>query len=319
VAFVDVDVFVHAETLGELVGAFAADCRVKAVFGSYDTNPRAHNFISQYKNLFHHYVHQTSHEHASTFWSGCGAVRRDEFFELGGFDASFKKPTVEDIDLGLRLRAAGHRIVLNKKAQVTHAKRWSLADMVKSDICDRAIPWTLLILRSKSLPNDLNLTWSQRISAGLACGLIATLALGALHHPWLLAIPFLALGIIVIIDFWSARERIPTVIRWTAFVAMVAVLGTSALLLHEFALICLVLAAGIVSLNAGFYAFYFHKRSWLFATAIFPLHLLYFFYSVATFIFVTGWYLVGQFAAVVLKPALRLREADATNQRKESA
>jgi hypothetical protein len=47
---------------------------VDAVFGSYDDAPRAPNFIAQYKNLFHHYVHQHGKEEASTFWAGCGTV-----------------------------------------------------------------------------------------------------------------------------------------------------------------------------------------------------------------------------------------------------
>ncbi len=45
-----------------------------AVFGSYDDEPAAPNFLSQYKNLFHHFVHQQGSAEASTFWSGCGAI-----------------------------------------------------------------------------------------------------------------------------------------------------------------------------------------------------------------------------------------------------
>jgi hypothetical protein len=51
------------------------------LIGSYDDAPGANNFLSQYKNLFHHYTHQTGSEEASTFWGACGAIRRDVFLD----------------------------------------------------------------------------------------------------------------------------------------------------------------------------------------------------------------------------------------------
>jgi glycosyltransferase involved in cell wall biosynthesis len=277
--FIDADVLVHADTLGGLARTFSEDETVDAVFGSYDTSPSAPNFISHYKNLFHHYVHQMSHEQASTFWSGCGAVKRASFIEVGGFDTSFKRPTVEDIELGMRLRRTGHQIVLNKQVQVTHAKRWSLMGMIASDIRDRAIPWTHLILREKSLPDDLNLTWVQRISAAVAYALFTVLTVGAVHHPALLIIPLLFVVLILAVDYWSAKTRIPTAARWAGAVVMLAALAAAGLLLHELTLIALVLAVTLVALNSGFYGFFLRERNALFAVAIFPLHLLYFAYS----------------------------------------
>ena len=263
-----------------------------AVFGSYDTNPTAPNFISHYKNLFHHYVHQASHEEASTFWSGCGAVKRSAFFDVGGFDSGFRRPTVEDIELGMRLRRAGHRIVLNKQLWVTHAKRWSLGGMIQSDIWDRAIPWTQLILREKSLPNDLNLTWPQRISAVLAFGLFAVLAMGALRYPLLLTVVFVVLALVIAIDYWSARGRVPTAARWAGVVVMLSCLGVAGFFVQELALISLLLAAGIVWLNAGFYGVFVRERKILFAVAIFPLHLLYYAYSGLALVVGLGCYLL---------------------------
>ena len=51
---------------------------------------------------------------AQTFWAGLGAVRRERFLEAGGFDAGrYPAPAIEDIELGLRLTDAGHRILLD--------------------------------------------------------------------------------------------------------------------------------------------------------------------------------------------------------------
>jgi hypothetical protein len=148
--------------------------------------------VSQFKNLFHHFVHQHSNEEASTFWSGCGAVRRQAFLEAGGFDAvRYDRPCIEDIELGYRLREAGHRIRLLKNIQVKHLKRWSLRDMVRTDVFDRGVPWTILLLEKKQLPNDLNLQLTQRLSGMLSYSILLYAGLIAYFHS-IFMLPFVA-------------------------------------------------------------------------------------------------------------------------------
>ena len=110
VFFVDADVCVHPDTVEKVVDTFIEYPDVDAVFGSYDLQPRAGNVISQYKNLYHHFVHQQAGKEASTFWSGCGAMRRSVFLEMGGFVTSYGRPCIEDIELGVRLHQANRRI-----------------------------------------------------------------------------------------------------------------------------------------------------------------------------------------------------------------
>jgi GT2 family glycosyltransferase len=147
-----------------------------ALIGSYDDEPAAQNFFSQYKNLLHHYVHQTSSEEASTFWGACGAIRREVFLALGGFDdKQYPRPSIEDIEFGYRLKRAGYRIRLVKGLQVKHLKRWDAFSLIKTDFFQRALPWTELILRDRHLVNDLNLQTSSRISVALTFALIGIL------------------------------------------------------------------------------------------------------------------------------------------------
>jgi len=180
--FLDADVLIHPDALHRVEAAFHHDPHLTALFGSYDDQPGEKNFLSQYKNLFHHYVHQMSREEASTFWSGCGAIRRKVFLELGGFDESYRKPCIEDIELGTRMKRAGYRIRLSKELQVKHLKRWNIHSLLKSDFFDRALPWTELILRDRSLINDLNLRTSSRLAVVLIYGLLATWV-GAYWYP----------------------------------------------------------------------------------------------------------------------------------------
>ncbi len=177
--FLDADVCVQPGTLGQVAAKFSKSPGVAAFFGSYDASPGAPDFLSQYRNLLHHHVHQAGNEDAFSFWSGCGAVKKSVFFDLGGFDTGYASASVEDIELGSRLRRAGHRVELVKSIQVKHMKRWTLRRMIRTDVRNRAIPWTRLILRQRRIPNDLNLKYGQRLSALLAAGLPATLALAA--------------------------------------------------------------------------------------------------------------------------------------------
>lgn len=163
--FLDADVRVHRDTLERAYVALRRDGAVGALFGAYDDTPLALGLVSQYRNLLHHFTHCSAERNAGTFWAGCGAIRRDLFLQYGGFDEQYLKPSVEDIELGLRLSQAGVRILVVPQIQVCHLKKWTLIRMIRTDILLRAWPWSRLLLRSGSIPTDLNLGWRQRTSA----------------------------------------------------------------------------------------------------------------------------------------------------------
>jgi GT2 family glycosyltransferase len=165
---IDADVCVHPDTIGKLAAHLEENPTCEAVFGSYDDSPFHPSFISQYKNLLHYFTHQHGNRQASTFWAGCGAIRRDIFLRLGGFDESYARPSVEDIELGYRLRIQGGRIALNPSILAQHRKRWTWWSLLRSDVAARAFPWARLIRRYRELPDDLNISLSQRVSAVLA-------------------------------------------------------------------------------------------------------------------------------------------------------
>jgi len=212
--FVDSDVRVHPDTLQRVIRFFDLNPEVAAVFGSYDTSPAAPNFLSQYKNLLHHYVHQTSNEEASTFWAGCGAIRKDIFRKMGGFDEEeYPHPSIEDIALGLKLKRAGHSIRLEKSIQVTHLKHWTASNLLRADIFYRAVPWSRLILKSGILPNDLNLNTSQRVSAVMVWTFLISLAILLSGHATgpSLCVAFAAAGTTLFLNrdlyrfFWKLK------------------------------------------------------------------------------------------------------------------
>jgi GT2 family glycosyltransferase len=191
--FVDADVVIAPGAIERVLAVFASQPDLVALFGSYDTRPRAPALISQYRNLLHHFTHQTGNPHSSTFWAGCGAIRRTAFMALGGFDErNFPRASIEDIELGYRLRDAGYRIFLDKTLQGTHLKRWTLRSVIRTDIFCRAIPWSRLIMARKHVVNDLNISTAQRVSIALVGVAVIALA-GAFFRRELLVLALLAL------------------------------------------------------------------------------------------------------------------------------
>jgi GT2 family glycosyltransferase len=208
--FVDSDVVVAPDTVAHVTRILEERPDVAAVFGSYDAEPRAPGLVSQFRNLLHHFVHQQGDREASTFWAGCGAVRRSVFEESGGFDTGPYTRAIEDIELGYRLRDAGHRILLDKDLEVTHLKRWTLASFLRTDVLYRALPWSRLILQRRLRLDHLNLKPAHRVSVALALVAVASLVTAALVPP-MLALAAAAIAGLVLVNWklfaFFARTR----------------------------------------------------------------------------------------------------------------
>lgn len=232
--FVDSDIVIQKDTLSQIVYDFDTKSDIAALFGSYDDSPAEQNFSSLYMNLRHHFVHQNSNTEATTFWAGCGAIRKAVFEAVGGYDYNkYSRPCIEDIELGLRLRKNGYQIYLDKNIQVKHLKKWTLKSVIRTDIFHRAIPWTKLILTSQEMITDLNLQFSHKISAVL-------LGLTIIIVPLLFFIP-------------------------------------------ELIVVILTLVTAIFILNNKLFIFFLKRKGLVFTLLAFKMHLLYFFYSGASY------------------------------------
>lgn len=177
IVFVDADVVPAADALSGMCRFLESNPDVAAVFGAYDHDPAEKNFMSQYKNLSHACVHEMGNPEAGTFWAGLGAIRTAVFRSVAGFDERFVRPSIEDIELGYRMRSAGHRIRLDVRFRGTHLKRWTLVNSVVTDIRARGVPWTQLIHRSGGPANDLNTRKELRLSIVLAYVSVISIAL----------------------------------------------------------------------------------------------------------------------------------------------
>ncbi len=242
--FLDSDVEARRETIASVVEDFRQNPEIAAVFGSYDDAPSEKNFLSQYRNLFHHFHHQQSNTKAFSFWAGCGAIKKIVFIELEGFDQKrYNSPAIEDIELGYRICGKGYQIILDMQLQVKHLKRWHFVQMISADIFSRAIPWSQLILESGRIPGDLNLKLHHKVSSALTALLIIMIPLAILECSL----------------FHSVGGQLPGGV-----------------------VLCLVV--GILYLNRNLYAFFAKKRGAVFMVRAIPLHIFYYLYSGVTFV-----------------------------------
>lgn len=150
--FVDADCILDPDAISIAVREILAG--EHAIFGSYRSETRAPGFFTRFKNYQHHFTHQQADPVQTSFWSGCGAITRQAFDEVRGFDV--KLQALEDVEFGYELSRRGYTIKLVKNMRAEHLKRYSLLRLIKSDLFARAIPWTRLVLSGRSELGKLN-------------------------------------------------------------------------------------------------------------------------------------------------------------------
>jgi hypothetical protein len=238
--FVDADVEIHSDALELIRQRFSADPGLAALFGSYDDSPAAPGTVSNFRNLLHHHVHSSSAGPAETFWAGLGAIRRHTFLEIGGFGfGRYPRPSVEDIELGLRLTEAQLRIELDPRIRGCHLKRWTLTGMVYTDLVHRGIPWTRLLIERREVPNVLNIGWRHRVTSIAALAGVVLLVFGQLLGVAAALVGVLALNW----SFYALLARRRGVLE--------AVLGVGLHLIHQLTAIASIPAGVAVHMQRG--------------------------------------------------------------------
>lgn len=166
--FLDADFLVYEDTLQKIEQAISANPHLSAVFGSTCAQPPRRSLVSLYQNLQQDYAHQHCQPDAEPFWSGCGAVYRTVFADLGGFRPSTTRSSFEDLDFSWRLFQAGFHSARCQEILVADQKHRTFTDWLKTDHIERTLHRSRLILSSPRPLRSFYADWKSTISALLA-------------------------------------------------------------------------------------------------------------------------------------------------------
>ncbi len=152
--FIDSDMIIPPDGLPKIHRFFSQN-NYAALSGINSCPQDSENFATRYKSLWMHYSYLCSPQNFDWFVSGIGAVKKDVFFRLKGFDTSFiTQIGGGDLEFGRRLKDAGLNVFLDKELQGNHLKQFTVLSLIKNDF-NRSKGWFQLILKKKMVPDVL--------------------------------------------------------------------------------------------------------------------------------------------------------------------
>jgi hypothetical protein len=93
------------------------------------------------------------------------------------------------------MRARGYRIALCKRL-LQARQALTFTGLLRSDVCDRAIPWTVMQLAYGKILDDLNVSRPQRASSAFTCLAVLLGVFGFWSRWFLIGIPLALLPVI---------------------------------------------------------------------------------------------------------------------------
>lgn len=178
VAFVDADVRVQPNTLPQMIAMLARNPELDAIVASCDERATPENAVSQYRNLLQHFAGQRHAGVGAHVIAGCSMLRRSALMSCRMYDEwRFRDGCVEGLELGQRLSAEGHAVLLSPDVRVTQMRRWSVRSLLRD-------AWR----RSEAITRSLGYQRSRRQSPSEV-----VFTMGAVTAPVLMLVGSLAL------------------------------------------------------------------------------------------------------------------------------
>ncbi len=148
--FIDDDMMVQPNTLPRIQCLFSQN-HYAAISGVCGLKSDNKHLITRYKNLWMFYSYIRSPRDFDWFICGLGAIKREVFFELQGFDYRFfTRKGGGDLEFGRRLKEAGKRILLDTELQVEHLQRYTFLGLLCNDF-KRSRGWFQLAVQKKMI------------------------------------------------------------------------------------------------------------------------------------------------------------------------
>ncbi len=130
--FTDADVVLLPGALAT-ISSRLSDPTLDGVVGVQSEAPAFANFASDYKNLWLRYSYLRQESDLSVLYSSVLAVRSAAFHRVEGFDPRYRRPNIEDSDLGKRLAERGARLRVAPEVEILHIKHYTLRSLLVTD------------------------------------------------------------------------------------------------------------------------------------------------------------------------------------------
>lgn len=133
--FLDSDVVLSDDAVPAVATVFRkTGC--DALIGHYEKPPRGTVLFSAYQDLFtywHHLQAAKGEGRIDWFWTAIGAVRRELFEDVGGFNESYSGASAEDVEFGCDISARGAVILIRTEIRGAHRHDHTLWSYVKNN------------------------------------------------------------------------------------------------------------------------------------------------------------------------------------------
>ncbi|MBL7048419.1 MAG: glycosyltransferase family 2 protein [Nitrospira sp.] len=149
--FLDSDTELLDGSIQEVENYFKEKPDEECVIGICSTEALNPGFVPRYMAMFE-YIHLIGQQYkkVSVFAPRCGAIKKELFQRVGGYDELYKGADVEDFELARRINKVSS-IILNPKMMVKH----EFADFERAIkiYFSRTVMWLYLFFREKQLDN----------------------------------------------------------------------------------------------------------------------------------------------------------------------
>ena len=198
--FLEGHVLVRPDTLERIARAFT-DEQLAAVVAGIDPAPRSADLVTRCATLLHDAAHRRCLGESEHFTTCAGAIRRRVFFACGELDEWPSSPQAcAGADLGLRLRALGHRVDVRDDIRVAHNGPISWKEAAQPCALQQLPPPWLRLLASKAATTATGRfrereqwmsRWAWLAAAGIVIGVGVRSAKTALLAVTIAAVGFL--------------------------------------------------------------------------------------------------------------------------------
>lgn len=192
--FTDADVEFLPDTMERITSSLEANPEYGAVTGNLSVDSVSENFVGTYKNLYMHFAFKDSGPTMDVPYTSVVAVRKDAFWEAGGFVDILPN---EDRMLGIALKRAGHTILFDNDIQVRHYRTYRWPEFCRIEL-QRARNIVLLhletkVLRRGSMKEHVPSIFAVATSLVVVFGLLVILGFVVSPKFWV-ALPVAMLG-----------------------------------------------------------------------------------------------------------------------------